>query len=44
MTTRITIRRPDDWHCHMRDGEMLKAVSTGSWRQESRKPSSPSKL
>jgi dihydroorotase len=26
MTTRITIRRPDDWHCHMRDGEMLKAV------------------
>ena len=31
MTTRITIRKPDDWHCHMRDGEMLKAVSTGSW-------------
>ena len=26
MTTRITIRQPDDWHCHMRDGEMLKAV------------------
>jgi dihydroorotase len=25
-TTRITIRKPDDWHCHMRDGEMLKAV------------------
>jgi dihydroorotase len=26
MTTRITIRRPDDWHLHLRDGEMLKAV------------------
>jgi dihydroorotase len=26
MTTRITIRRPDDWHAHVRDGEMLKAV------------------
>ena len=26
MPTRITIRRPDDWHLHVRDGEMLKAV------------------
>jgi dihydroorotase len=26
MTTRVTIRRPDDWHLHVRDGEMLKAV------------------
>ena len=26
MITRITSRKPDDWHCHMRDGEMLKAV------------------
>jgi dihydroorotase len=26
MTMRITIRRPDDWHLHVRDGEMLKAV------------------
>jgi dihydroorotase len=26
MTTRITIRRPDDWHLHVRDGAMLKAV------------------
>ena len=26
MTTRTTIRRPDDWHLHVRDGEMLKAV------------------
>ena len=25
MTSRITIRRPDDWHCHMRDNEMLRA-------------------
>ena len=26
MTTRITIRKPDDWHLHVRDGAMLKAV------------------
>ena len=26
MTTRITIRKPDDWHLHVRDGEMLKAT------------------
>jgi dihydroorotase len=26
MTARITIRKPDDWHLHVRDGEMLKAV------------------
>ena len=25
-TTRITIRKPDDWHLHVRDGAMLKAV------------------
>ncbi len=25
MTT-LTIRRPDDWHLHLRDGEMLKGV------------------
>src|ERR687893_2680990 len=25
MSERITIRRPDDWHLHVRDGEMLKA-------------------
>ena len=23
---RITLRRPDDWHLHLRDGEMLAAV------------------
>ena len=26
MTTRITIRKPDDWHLHVRDGDMLKVV------------------
>jgi len=26
MTLRLTIRRPDDWHLHLRDGGMLKAV------------------
>jgi dihydroorotase len=26
MTTRITIRKPDDWHLHLRDGAMLAAV------------------
>ena len=25
MTGRITIRKPDDWHLHVRDGAMLKA-------------------
>lgn len=24
--TSLTIRRPDDWHLHLRDGEMLRAV------------------
>ena len=27
MTDRLTIRRPDDWHVHLRDGEMLAAVA-----------------
>src|SRR3982074_3875819 len=26
MTRRIPIRKPDDWHLHVRDGAMLKAV------------------
>jgi len=26
MNARLTIRKPDDWHLHVRDGEMLKAV------------------
>ncbi len=25
-TTQLTIRRPDDWHLHLRDGSMLQAV------------------
>ena len=27
MSERLTIRRPDDWHVHLRDGEMLRAVA-----------------
>ena len=27
MTDNLTIRRPDDWHVHLRDGEMLGAVA-----------------
>jgi dihydroorotase len=26
MSTSLTIRRPDDWHLHLRDGAMLEAV------------------
>ncbi len=26
MTQRLTLRRPDDWHLHLRDGAMLRAV------------------
>ena len=26
MTERLTIRRPDDWHLHLRDGDMMRAV------------------
>jgi dihydroorotase len=29
---RITIRRPDDWHLHLRDGAMLEAVAPESAR------------
>lgn len=25
-TTKLTLKRPDDWHLHFRDGEMLKTV------------------
>lgn len=28
--TQITIRRPDDWHLHLRDGAMLRAVAKHS--------------
>jgi len=36
MTDRITIRRPDDWHVHLRDGEMLQAVAGFTARQFAR--------
>lgn len=32
----ITIRRPDDWHVHLRDGDLLKTVSRYSARQFAR--------
>ena len=36
MTDHITIRRPDDWHVHLRDGDMLKAVAGYTARQFAR--------
>ncbi|WBU63365.1 dihydroorotase [Paracoccus aerodenitrificans] len=30
MKKSLTIRRPDDWHLHLRDGDMLKAVAPHS--------------
>jgi dihydroorotase len=33
---RLTIRRPDDWHVHLRDGAMLKAVAPYTARQFAR--------
>ena len=32
MTDRLTLRRPDDWHLHLRDGAMLRAVAPESAR------------
>jgi dihydroorotase len=32
----ITIRRPDDWHVHLRDGDMLKMVAPYTARQFAR--------
>lgn len=34
--TRLVIRRPDDWHVHLRDGEMLCAVVGATARQFAR--------
>ncbi|HEX6374462.1 MAG TPA: dihydroorotase [Allosphingosinicella sp.] len=34
--TRLTLRRPDDWHVHLRDGEMLDAVARYTARQFAR--------
>ena len=36
MNESLTIRRPDDWHVHLRDGEMLRAVVTHTARQFAR--------
>jgi dihydroorotase len=36
MTDRLTIRRPDDWHVHLRDGAMLQAVAPATARQFAR--------
>ena len=36
MTNRITIRRPDDWHLHVRDGAMLAAVLPATARHFAR--------
>src|SRR3954452_15090218 len=32
----LTIRKPDDWHVHLRDGEMLEAVAPYTARQFAR--------
>jgi len=32
----LSIRRPDDWHVHLRDGEMLKSVAPFTARQFAR--------
>jgi len=36
MTNAVTIRRPDDWHLHLRDGAMLEAVLPESARHFAR--------
>jgi len=36
MTDSLTIRRPDDWHLHLRDGAMLRAVLPETARHFSR--------
>ncbi|AXJ95496.1 MULTISPECIES: dihydroorotase [unclassified Sphingomonas] len=36
MTDRLTIRRPDDWHVHLREGAMLRAVAGATARQFAR--------
>jgi dihydroorotase len=34
--TRLVLRQPDDWHVHLRDGEMLKLVAPYTARQFAR--------
>lgn len=36
MTNRITIRRPDDWHLHFRDGDIMREVVPYTARQFAR--------
>ena len=36
MTDRLVIRRPDDWHVHLRDGDMLRDVVGHTARQFAR--------
>ena len=36
MTNSLTIRRPDDWHVHLRDGDMLRSVVGATARQFAR--------
>jgi len=36
MVETLTIRRPDDWHVHLRDGDMLKTVVPHTARQFAR--------
>ena len=36
MSETLTIRRPDDWHVHLRDGEMLRSVVGHTARQFAR--------
>ncbi len=33
MLQQLTLRRPDDWHVHLRDGAMLQAVAPATARQ-----------
>ena len=36
MTDRLTLRRPDDWHLHLRDGAMLQGIAPESARHFAR--------
>jgi len=36
MSERLTIRRPDDWHVHLRDGDLLRGVLPFTTRQFAR--------
>ena len=40
-TQTLTIRKPDDWHVHLRDGEMLNGVVPYTARQFARATSCP---